>query len=65
MDNGRQQGVVRTGDCEAHTAPPRAAPAVGVEYVPSSAQLELQGLLGIFKCQQIFRLFKKKGVGGE
>lgn len=56
MDNGRQQGVVRTGDCEAHTAPPRAAPAVGVEYVPSSAQLELQGLLGIFKCQQIFRL---------
>lgn len=42
------------------TQPLHGQPAVGLEYVPSSAQLEIQGLMGIFKCQQILDFKKKK-----
>lgn len=60
IGNGRQQRVVRTGSLWGSHGPSTGQPAAGLECGPSGAQLEIWGLMGIFKCQQLFRLKQKQ-----
>lgn len=60
IGNGRQQRVVRTGSLWGSHGPPTGQPAACLECGPSGAQLEIWGLMGIFKCQQLFRLKQKQ-----